>query len=85
MRELKDTYALMVSKDYKDRFLAEYYQACIRAKKLRKLLDDHRKNLLSFKPVSSIVILEHQLYVMDEYIVTLKIRANAEGIELEEV
>lgn len=36
--ELKDTVELMLSDDYKDRFLAEYYQTHIRFTKLSETL-----------------------------------------------
>ena len=38
MLELKDTIAGMTSEDYKERFIAEYTQCCIRANKLKKFI-----------------------------------------------
>ena len=36
--ELKDTYQKMISSDYKDRFIAEYWQTKIRYEKLKAML-----------------------------------------------
>ena len=61
MKELKDTIDLMVSEDYKERFLAELYQLEIRISKLEKLIKDYRSNSLKFKPTTNIGTLEEQL------------------------
>ena len=81
--ELKDTIELMNSENYKDRFKAEYYQTKIRYEKLRKMLIKHSAGTLNFTPTCSIVILENQKRYMGEYLKTLEIRAEMEGIELE--
>ena len=81
--ELKDTIELMNSEDYKDRFKAEYYQTKIRYEKLRKMLIKHSAGTLDFTPTCSTVTLENQKRYMGEYLKTLEIRAEMEGIELE--
>lgn len=81
--ELKDTITLMNSEDYKDRFKAEYYQTKIRYEKLHKMLIKHSAGTLDFTPTCSIVTLENQKRYMGEYLKTLEIRAEIEGIELE--
>ena len=81
--ELKDTIELMNSENYKDRFKAEYYQPKIRYEKLRKMLIKHSAGTLEFTPTCSIVTLENQKRYMGEYLKTLEIRAEMEGIELE--
>ena len=81
--ELKDTIELMNSENYKDRFKAEYYQTKIRYEKLRKMLIKHSAGTLDFTPTCSIVTLENQKRYMGEYLKTLEIRAEMEGIEFE--
>lgn len=83
--ELKDTVELMLSDDYKDRFLAEYYQAYIRFKKLYDIVDKYKHGTLDFKPDCPVQLLEQQLLYMTKYMVQLERRAEIEGIELREV
>lgn len=40
MKDLKETISLMTSEDYKERFLAEYYQLETRYLKLRKMYEN---------------------------------------------
>ena len=80
--ELKDTIELMTSKDYKDRFKAEYYQLLIRYKKLKDMLDKHSKGELEFTPTCPISVLEEQLLSMIKYKNMLVMRAEIEGIAL---
>lgn len=80
--ELKDTVEMMNSEDYKERFKAEYLQTKIRYEKLSNMLIKYEAGTLSFTPSCSKEVLEDQLYYMNEYIRTLKIRAEIEGIEL---
>lgn len=80
--ELKDTIELMASKDYKDRFKAEYYQLLIRYKKLKDMLDKHSKGELEFTPTCPISVLEEQLLSMIKYKNMLVMRAEIEGIVL---
>ena len=39
VKDLKDTAEMMTSEDYKERFKAEYAQACIRYQKLAAMLE----------------------------------------------
>ena len=82
--ELKDTVDLMVSEDYKERFKAEYLQAKIRYEKLNNMLIKYEAGTLDFTPSCSKEVLEDQLYYMNEYLRTLRIRAEIENINLEE-
>lgn len=79
--ELKDTIELMQSKDYKDRFLAEYYQVVIRAVKLRDMVI-YKKGELNFKPTCPVDVLEQQLKIMEYYIAILEDRAVIEKIDI---
>lgn len=80
--ELKDTVEMMNSEDYKERFKAEYYQTKIRYEKLSNMLIKYEAGTLNFDPSCSKEVLEDQLYHMNEYLRTLKIRAEIEKIDL---
>ena len=77
--ELKDTIPLMTSADYRARFKAEYWQLKIRAGKLQSLIQ-HDMDLAN----SPEIILARQLNAMLDYLSTLALRAEFEGINLEE-
>ena len=79
---LNETVDLMRSDDYKDRFIAEYAQAMIRAQKLELLLIDYRNNTLDFIPSTDIDTLTDQLTYMNRYILILQKRAKTESITL---
>lgn len=80
--ELKDTTTLMVSSDYKERFIAEYYQLKIRLKKLEYILQKWDKGELNFTPSCPRSIYDVQLQGMKQYLATLEARAVMEKIEL---
>jgi hypothetical protein len=81
--ELKDTIELMQSSDYKDRFKAEYYQTKIRYDKLHKMLIKYEANTLNFEPKCSLDLLSTQASYMGYYLKMLEIRAEIEGISLD--
>lgn len=87
MRELKDTVALMLSKDYKDKFKAEYYQLSRRYIDLCKELQTINKmeEYGAGKKITqeTYAIMVEQLNCMEDYLECLKKRAKAENIELE--
>ena len=80
--DLKDTIELMNSSDYKDRFKAEYWQAKIRYDKLDDMTVKYEANTLNFNPNCSLELLKEQKKYLGNYIHTLKIRAEIEGIKL---
>ena len=80
--QLKDTVKLMESKDYKDRFKAEYWQLRIRRDKLDMMLQKYYADTLDFEPTTPIEVLELQLDDMNDYLETLVTRAAYEGIDL---
>ena len=80
--ELPQTALGMISNDYKERFKAEYYQAKIRHDKLCNMLVKNEAGTLGFEPSCPITVLDDQLYYMNEYLKSLEIRAEIEGIEL---
>lgn len=82
MKELKDTIELMQSEDYKDRFKAEYYQTKIRYDKLHSIIVKYEAGTLDFNLNCPILTLTNQASFMGQYLKTLEIRAEIEGIEL---
>ena len=73
----------MNSKDFKDRFKAEYKQLIIRAEGLSNMLDKMKNRTLEFTPKCSYEILNRQLEYMKDYKGVLEERASIEGINLE--
>ena len=80
--ELKDTVELMNSSDYKERFKAEYQQTKIRYDKLCTMLIKNEAGTLGFEPTCSLDILEDQKYHMEQYLRSLRVRAELEKIDL---
>lgn len=80
--ELKDTVELMNSKDYKERFKAEYLQAKIRYNKLDAMTVKYEAGTLNFTPNCPLELLKEQKKYMENYIRTLRIRAEIEKIDL---
>ena len=81
-QDLNGTISLMQSSDYKERFIAEYYQTKIRYDKLHKTVVKYEANKLEFKPTCSIELLKRQLSHMGQYLYDLEVRAEIEDIEL---
>ena len=79
---LKDTVPMMISDDYKERFVAEYVQLKIRYKKLYAVLEKYAADKLDFKPTCPIEILYEQLDHMEAYLSVLETRAKYEDIVL---
>ena len=83
--DLKDTASLMSSEDYKERFKAEYFQTKIRYEKLHKTIVKFDAGTLKFQLSCPMDVLRHQKDLMGSYLNILEIRAEIEGINLEEV
>lgn len=82
--ELKDTVKLMLSDDYKDRFIAEYKQTVNRWDKLGRFLyqfDIFEDEQATFNNVP-ISLLRKQYEVMDDYLSLLEERAMLEKIDI---
>ena len=73
---------LIISSDYKARFVGEYVELKIRYNKLHKMLIKYEAGTLGFEPTCDISILEDQAYYMDNYLEQLEIRAEIEKIIL---
>lgn len=80
--ELKDTFEMMQSGDFKERFRAEYYQTEIRYNKLQAMIVKYEAGTLAFEPTCKIDILKEQLYYMGKYLYILEVRAEIEDIVL---
>lgn len=81
--ELKDTIELMTSTDYKDRFIAEYKQLCIRLEKLNSIIKQYYNKTLTFNLSCPIYLLERQVQLMIRLRNILEARADIEGINLD--
>lgn len=80
MKELKETIKLMESSDYKERFMAEYFQLEIRMTKLRNMVNNWEN--LNFIPTCPKKLYIVQLEGMNQYMEVLKKRAELENIKL---
>ena len=86
--ELKDTIGLMTSSDYKQRFIAEYWQTKIRYEKLKDFCNKIELANLDImdEPKHDVPynILREQQRIMGEYLHILELRAIIENIDLYE-
>ena len=82
--ELRKTVEMMNSADFKERFRAEYFQTKIRYEKLKKMCNKYEAGTLNFTPSCSLDLLRKQQGHMGLYLRDLEIRAEIEGINLEE-
>lgn len=80
--ELKDTVELMMSDDYKERFIAEYCQVKIRYGKLKYMLERWDNGILNFTPTCPRSTYDLQISAMKDYIAILEARAVMEGVTL---
>lgn len=96
MKKLEDTINLMNSSDYKERFMAEYWQTKIRYEKLKVFNNKiEAAQLTRFSEVDNKVkepkhdcpadILKEQQTSMGNYLHLLEIRAVMENIDLNQV
>ncbi len=89
--ELKDTIEFMNSKDYKERFVAEYLQTKIRYEKLKKfnqrITVGQMRGLEKFEPEHDcpLNLLLKQQQIMRQLLDILEQRAIIEDIDLEQI
>lgn len=83
--ELADTAEMMMSKDYKGRFRAEYCQVVIRYQKLKAMLEKWDNGELNFTPTCPRSTYNIQIKAMTDYIAVLEARAVMEDVDLQEV
>lgn len=84
-KPLIDTALQMKSKDYKDRFIAEYQQLVIRYNGLKNMLNRWDRNELPFITTCPRSTYNMQIKAMTDYIAVLEARAVMENIDLQEV
>lgn len=80
MVTLKETIEKMTSDNYKDRFVAEFYQLKIRRDKLENFIIRARQG--KEKHDCPLDLLERQLACMDKYLEILCVRVLKENIKL---
>lgn len=83
--KLKETVEMMNSKDYKDRFKAEYAQLAIRYYGLRNMLEKWDNGTLEFEPTCPRSTYNMQIKAMTDYIAILEARAVMENVDLSDV
>lgn len=83
--ELADTAEMMMSKDYNERFRAEYCQVVIRYQKLKAMLEKWDNGELNFTPTCPRSTYNIQIKAMTDYIAVLEARAVMEDVDLQEV
>lgn len=81
---LKETVEMMLSKDYRDRFRAEYWQTKIRRDKLHAMTLKYKDGTLDFQPKCKLALLLAQKAEMEAYLARLEERAEIEKIDLGE-
>lgn len=80
--ELKDTIDLMISPDWKNRFLAEYWQTKIRYEKLHKLIVLREVGKHGFETPIPLESWKEQAHHMGLYLYELEKQAAIHGIDL---
>lgn len=81
---LKRTMGLMMSPSFKDRVKAEYHQLAIRCEKLEAMCQKYEAGELDFTPNCPLELLKKQLRYMQGYKDILELRADIEGIDLQD-
>lgn len=82
MISINKTSELMLSGDYKYRFVAEYWQTKIRYDRLHAMVVKYEAGTLNFQPSCSLDLLKNQKSAMGQYLYALEVRAQIEGIDL---
>lgn len=86
--ELKDTYQKMISSDYKERFIAEYWQTKIRYEKLRNFCNRIEVGEMTEGKIPEpehdcpLELLREQQNIMGRYLHILELRAIIEEVDL---
>lgn len=80
--DLKNTVELMCSDVYEKRFEAEYVQLGIRRDQLARVIRSIEDGTVEFMPACPLELLKRQLKAMSEYLHCMKLRAEAEGVEV---
>ena len=85
--KMSDTIGKMLSKDYKDRMWAEYWQTKIRYRKLKAFANRIEAARLQDKPEPqhscSYDLLRKQQSIMGEYLHVLELRLTIDGLNID--
>lgn len=81
--EFAKTAEMMLSKDYRERFIAEYWQTKHRYDRLHNMVVEYEAGVLNFKPSCPIELLKDQKNAMGKYLYALEVRARIEKIDLQ--
>lgn len=79
---MEKTATMMLSADYKERFVAEYWQTKNRYDALHRMTVKYEAGTLDFEPSCSLELLKEQKSHMGNYLRVLEIRAEIEKIDL---
>lgn len=82
--ELKDTFAMMSSDNYQERYKGEYHELRIRGDKLEEMLEHYKAGTLPFTPTCYYELLFEQFVYMRQYQRILERRAEIENVSLSE-
>ena len=82
MISLEKTSEMMFSDDYKERFIAEYWQTKIRYDRLHAMVVKYEAGMLNFEPSCPLDLLKSQKAAMGSYLYALEVRAQIEKIDL---
>lgn len=82
MEHIIESIGFMLSKDFKKRMKAEYWQLTLRCEKLEEFCRKYEAGELSFTPNCSLKLLRAQLQAMKAYKGCLEERAEVEEIDL---
>ena len=82
MIQMHDTAVLMNSEDYKERFVAEYWQTKLRYDRLHRMVVHYEAGTLEFKAKCPLDLLKEQKAAMGKYLFCLEVRAQIEQITL---
>ena len=84
-KNFRKTVGLMLSDNFKERAKAEYHQLAIRCEKLEAMCKKYAAGELEFTPNCPLELLQKQLDHMQGYKEILEIRADIEGIDLQDI
>ena len=80
MEHIMESIGFMLSKDFKKRTKAEYWQLALRCEKLEEMCRKYEAGELSFTPNCSLTLLRAQLEAMKAYKGCLEERAEVDGL-----
>lgn len=83
MLTMRDTLRMMISDDYKERFVAEYWQLKNRYDRLHEMVVKYEADVLEFRPDCPLGLLKNQEWSMSHYLHALEVRAQIEKIPLD--